>query len=144
MNIQSDLMAFFARNLWRKLWEATGLRIHDPETASSAKELCDIDECDPSGRLSTLDEDGDGIVTPKDIQRSLRDFLGLSISEDETTLADYVHSFADTTNTGEVTLEDFEQFCTEMPQVYDNQKWRLAFPKPVVPTEKTEESAAAA
>ena len=141
MNIQSDLMAFFARNLWRKLWEATGLRIHDSNDSSNLSEdECSIETCDPEGRLSTLDSDGDGIVTPEDIQHALRDFLGLSISEDETTLADYVYSFADTTGDGTVTTEDFEIFCTEMPQEYKNQKWRLAFPKPVAPEPEMEKA----
>lgn len=132
-------MGFFARNLWRKLWEATGLRIDEvSDTSKSSKELCSMEACNPEGRLSTLDRDGDGIVTPQDIQFALKEFLGLSISEDQTILADYVYSFADTTGTGEVTLQDFEMFCTEMPEVYENQKWRLAFPKPKPPTEGSE------
>jgi len=134
VNIQAELMSFFARNLFRKLWEATELRMRDEDgrlkTATRPLgELCDVDECDPDGRLSTLDRDGDGVVTVDDVHVALRDFLGLSIDEEETTLAEYVHSFADTSGKGCVTVADFEVFCTEMPEVYESQKWRLAFPR---------------
>lgn len=129
VNVQSELMAFFARNLWRKLWEGMNSRIPD--------ELCGVDGCNPEGRLATLDSDGDGFVTVEDIHAALGEFLGLSIVEGETTLAEYVHLFADTNRSGEVTVEDIELFCTEIPLMYENQKWRLAFPRPVSPTENT-------
>jgi len=131
-NIHAELMSFFARNMWRKIWEAIG-----PEAttkngsviySNDPTELCTYD-CDPSERLERLDLDQDGIVTVDEIHNALRDVVGLSVDPTEKSLAEFVHSFADTTGDGVVTLEDFETFCEEMPAFYESQKWRLAFPK---------------
>jgi Ca2+-binding EF-hand superfamily protein len=128
INIQGELMAFFARNLWHRLWEASEAHL-DEEVA-----CCDLDDCNPAGRLNILDRDGDGIVTVEDIHLGLRDFLGLSVSSEEMTLAEYVHSFADTNGDGEVNLGDFEYFCKEdMPTIMANAKWQKVFPEPLDP-----------
>eukprot|EP00978_Attheya_sp_CCMP212_P034539 scaffold145101_cov59-Attheya_sp.AAC.2 len=149
VNVHAELMSYFARNLWRKIWEAVApkrpsLLVQDDEDQDSVQDnsflptpydiLCvPDDECKPERRLELLDSDHDGIVSVDDIQTALRDLVGLSVHEDETSLAQFVHSFADTTGTGEVTLEDFEIFCSEMPALYERQKWRLAYPRQVSP-----------
>jgi hypothetical protein len=121
VNIQAELMTYFARNLWRKLWDALSDKLDD---CGGVK-----DECDPEARMAELDEEGSGVVTVDNIQTALRDLLGYSVDDREKTLAQFVHSFADTTNNGEVTVLDFEVFCSEMEDVYERDKWRLAFPK---------------
>eukprot|EP00565_Helicotheca_tamesis_P002962 CAMPEP_0185739786 /NCGR_PEP_ID=MMETSP1171-20130828/36254_1 /TAXON_ID=374046 /ORGANISM="Helicotheca tamensis, Strain CCMP826" /LENGTH=661 /DNA_ID=CAMNT_0028411441 /DNA_START=136 /DNA_END=2121 /DNA_ORIENTATION=+ len=132
-NVHAELMGFFARNMWRKIWDAIG----PPAVSKGGKiysndpsELCtSLEECDPEGRLSKLDREGNGVVTVDEIHDALRDVIGLSVDPEEKSLAEFVHSFADTTGNGVVTLEDFETFCEEMPAFYESQKWRLAFPR---------------
>jgi hypothetical protein len=148
INIQSELMGFFARNLWRQLWRATG------DALSVSEAWCENDDCHdddddydyesvPQGspvtvsssssyyfggnnsssttaaesrlRLSKLDRDGDGYLTVDDIRAALAEHLGLSIHPQEATLAEYIHSYADATGTGAVTVEDFELFCNGLP-----------------------------
>eukprot|EP00961_Rhodomonas_salina_P047181 633363-Rhodomonas_salina.1 len=121
-------MGFFARNLWRKIWEAIA-----PSFDGNCGIEGDPSECNPAGRISVVDGDGDGIVTVEDIHVALRDLVGLSVDDSEQTLAKFVHRFADTDGSGDVTVSDFETFCAEMPEVYENQKWRLAFPRPKNP-----------
>ena len=152
INIQSELMSYFARNLWRRLWDAS--------TKRAAESECMVEECSPEGRLALFDRDGDGVVTVEDIQVALRDFLGYSIHPEELTLAEFVHSIADTVGDGEVMLEDFgtccsdedlirveichlsvsisqigsflpcaEVFCDEIAEVYRNDEWRLKYDK---------------
>jgi len=124
VNLYSELMAFFAKNMWRKIWEAIG-----PNKTSGPKIDLGHHSCDPAGRLAKLDLDHDGIVSVDEIHVALRDVLGLSVDPTEKSLAEYVHSFADTTGDGVVNMSDFEVFCEEMPAFYEGQKWRLAFPK---------------
>lgn len=122
VNIHAELMSYFARNLWRKIWEAISPTITG---------LCSpTEECDPEGRLATLDLDEDGVISIDEIHAALRDVVGLSVDERERSLAQFVHSFADTDGDGKVTVEDFEIFCDEMPQVYKTDEWRLAYPRP--------------
>lgn len=149
INIHSELMSYFARNLWRRLWDATTVRNDAGE--------CIIEECSPESRLALFDRDGDGVVTVEDVQFALRDYLGYSIDERELTMAEFVHSIADTVGDGEVTLEDFgtfrwshdlvnvrsshhclfytffflatEVFCEEIAEVYRNDEWRLQHEK---------------
>ena len=157
INIHSELMSYFARNLWRRLWDATTIRDETGE--------CLIEECSPESRLALFDRDGDGVVTVEDVQVALHDFLGYSVDERELTMAEFVHSIADTVGDGEVTLEDFgtfpgltsslfglffffcsslsnsnflsdphslfsiEVFCDEIAEVYRNDEWRLAYKK---------------
>jgi len=119
VNIHAELMGYFARNLWRKIWEAISPKLSG---------LCDpVDECDPEGRLEALDLDEDGVLSVDEIHAALRDVVGLSVDENEKSLAQFVHSFADTSGDGSVTLQDFETFCEEMPQAYKRDEWRLAF-----------------
>ena len=142
INIQTELMGFFARNLWRRLWEATGVRMTDSAAAteasvsSSASSVDDVlvetPQQEAEDRLSVLDRDGDGIVTVEDIHVGLRDFLGLSVHDEEMTLAESVHSHADVTDSGTVTVDDFEVFCTGLPKEYKTaSKFDEAFPEPM-------------
>ena len=112
INIQSTLMSYFARNLWRKLWDATSKEISDS---------CAIDGC-PEARLEVLDRSGDGIVTVDEIQYALNNLLGYSVDEREKTLAKQVHEIADTTGDGKVTVADFEAFCDQFSEALED--WR--------------------
>ena len=106
VNIQSELITYFAKNLWKKLWDSISKEIED---------TCDVDnECNAEARLSALDRSGNGIVSVDEIQAALRDKLGLSIDRREQTLAEFVHSYADMTGNGEVALADFLVFCEEI------------------------------
>uniref|UniRef100_A0A7S4MI19 Calcineurin-like phosphoesterase domain-containing protein n=1 Tax=Odontella aurita TaxID=265563 RepID=A0A7S4MI19_9STRA len=173
VNIHAELMSFFARNVWRKIWEAVSpeRRLLE-ECGEDPDEECGIDAdpgtCDPRGRFEALavakgggkrgvgvgggaggggngghgknpippgsssdddDDDDDNVLTVDDIHMALSDVLGLSVDDTERSLAKFVHNFADTTGDGRVTLADFEQFCEEMPGVYEQNKWRLAYPR---------------
>lgn len=135
INIHSELMAFFARGMFRKLWEATGELIPDPNSvADNATQPVNLDRLEGKLRLSVLDRDQDGYVTIDDIHCSLRDYLGLSVDDNYKTLAEHVHACADVTGNGKVTVEDFEVFCsTGMPRELKLQepKWHEAFPDPL-------------
>ena len=126
VNIHAELMSYFARNLWRKIWEHVG-----PENANI---ICESeDECDAFGRLTRLSHiDGSGEVTIDDIHYALSDMLGLSVDEKEKSLAKFIHNFADTSGDGKVTLEDLQTFCSEMPALYENDSWRLKTERRVV------------
>lgn len=143
VNVYAELMSFFSRNLWRKIWEAItpaamaadqGKELDDLDLdLSELDKLCSTDDnCLPEQRLSVLDYDKSGVVTVENIQTALSDILHLSVDDSgmETTLAEFVHSFADADSDGVVTLEDLKSFCDEIGEIYDNQKWRLAFPRP--------------
>jgi 2',3'-cyclic-nucleotide 2'-phosphodiesterase (5'-nucleotidase family) len=119
INVQSELMSYFARNLWRKIWEALSKELGD---------TCGIDDCGSEERLKKLDSTGDGTVTVEEIQAALRDYLGLSVDDRELTLAEFVHSFADTNGDGTVTKRDMDVFCEELDNLYDTGGWRL-YPK---------------
>lgn len=139
INIQTELMGFFTRNLFRKLWEATGERIPDPEEKleEMSHPVPALEEVESRLRISVLDRDGDGIVTVDDIHFGLGEFLGLSVSEEEKTLAEYIHTYADVTGDGNVTVDDFEYFCTGLPrETTPLRKWSDAFPD-VLPEEET-------
>lgn len=124
MNIHAELMAYFARNVWRKVWEGIGPTLEAGQTFRKASDICN-----PWERLEKLDLDNDGIVSVEEIHCALRDTVGLSVDDDEMTLAKFVHSFADTSGDGIVDIADFKIFCSEMPMLYENDKWRLAFPR---------------
>lgn len=118
-NMHAELMTFFARNLWRKMWEAI-----------APDESCSVDDdCDPEGRMQRLDLNGDGEVTIEDIHLALHDLVGLHTDPNEKSLAEFVLNYADTSHNGKITADDMRSFCSEMPEIYDSQKWRLAFPK---------------
>jgi len=59
----------------------------------------------------------------------LRDFLGLSVDNNEKMLAKHVHSIADATENGKVTKDDFELFCLGAPPDFKPvpRKWSEAF-----------------
>jgi 2',3'-cyclic-nucleotide 2'-phosphodiesterase (5'-nucleotidase family) len=118
VNVHAELMSYFARNLWRKIWDGISPAFEIPS------------HCDPASRLAQLDIDHDGVVSVEEMHAALRDVVGLSVDDRELSLAKFVHSFADTTGSGEVTLEDFKVFCSEMDELYERDKWRLAYPKP--------------
>ena len=86
-----------------------------------------------------MDTTGKGVVTVEDIHRLLKDKLSLSVDEREMTLAQYVHSFADTNGDGTVTKTDFELFIRDMEQNYDEEEkiWRLPFPRPPIEIAET-------
>lgn len=143
VNIYAELMSFFSRNLWRRLWEAItptviaaekGQAVEDLDIdISTLDKLCEVESnCLPERRLSLLDLDDSGVVSVSDIQAALSEILHLSVDTTgtETSLAEFVYSFADADGDGVVTLEDMNSFCDEIPEIYDNQKWRLAFPRP--------------
>jgi hypothetical protein len=126
--IHAELMGYFARNLWRRLWDAISQEL---------SETCDLSEdCNPEGRLAALDTTGTGTVTVEEIQMALRDYLGFSVDDRELSLAEFVHSFADTTGDGKVALRDVELFCQEMKEDYENdEKWKPSYTNPTVRTE---------
>ena len=126
--IHAELMGYFARNLWRRLWDAISQEL---------SETCDLSEdCNPKGRLAALDISGTGTVTVEEIQLALRDYLGFSVDDREMSLAEFVHSFADTTGDGKVALRDFELFCEEMKEDYESdEKWRPSYTNPTMRTE---------
>lgn len=133
-NIHSELMGFFARSLFRKLWDATGELIPDPvdvlEEASHPAPT--LEEVEGRLRHSVLDRNGSGLITVDDIHFGLRDFLGLSVVDEVKFLAEAIHSCADVTGDGKVRVADFEQFCTVMPKEYRlPRKWSNAFPDPL-------------
>ena len=116
VNIQSELMGHFARGLWNLIWDAISEEVEDN---------CEQKLCDPKQRLEKLDTTGNGIVTVEEIQVALRDRLGLSIDRREQTLAHFVHSYADTTGDGKVTLADLKVFCNEIAESDERDRLRL-------------------
>ena len=94
------------------------------------EEITEVD-CLPERRLSVLDLDDTGTITVDDIHAALSDILMLSVDEsgEETTLAEFVHTFADADNDGRVSLGDLKAFCDELPDLYESEEWRLAFPR---------------
>ena len=110
VNIHAELMTYFARNLWRKLWDSISMEFatHCETSDTDVKVECLIDEC-----LDALDTTGDGTITVEEILVALRDRLGYSVDDRETTLAQFVHSFADMTGDGQVTRKDLKIFCDE-------------------------------
>ncbi len=139
INIQSELMGFFARNLFRKLWKATGKYMSTEDLLDLEEEGCskaEMSELESQLRLSVLDQNGDGILSVEDIHIGLRDYLGLSVYEEEMSLAKIIHGYADVTDSGRVTVEDFEIFCTgglppEFRPLKRSNSLNRAFPEPV-------------
>lgn len=86
MNVHAALIAFFARNLWRSLWEKI------------------------EGDMTLIDVDRDGVLTVDEIHAALQSVLGLSADPTERSLARFVFDFADLTGDGRITLADFQQF----------------------------------
>ncbi|KAI2489583.1 hypothetical protein MHU86_25002 [Fragilaria crotonensis] len=78
VNIYAELMSYFARNLWRKIWEAV---------QPSPTEDCD-DTCMSEERLELLDRDHDGVIGIPEIHAALGDKLGLSVDANEMSLGD--------------------------------------------------------
>lgn len=142
INIQSELMGFFARNLFRKLWKATGKHMSSEDLLDLEEEGCskaEMSELESQLRLNVLDQNGDGILSVEDIHIGLRDYLGLSVYEEEMSLAKIIHGYADITDSGRVTVEDFEIFCTgglppEFRPLKRNNSLNQAFPEPVEKT----------
>jgi len=124
VNIHAELMGYFARNLWRKLWDATTERI-DPAIIHTDEEARE--------RLKILNKSITGVLTVDEIQAALNELLGYSVDDREKTLAEFVHSFADTSGDGTVSLLDMEVFCEEMAELYERDRWRLAFGRTSAP-----------
>lgn len=131
VNIHAELMSYFARILWRAIWEGI------------SSELCGEmkfgDECDadPEERLKYLDQNDDGVLDVQDIHAALNNVLGLSVDDAEFMLARFVHSYADTNGSGVVTIRDFKIFAEEMGSVYESDRWRQKLPMREVPAEPT-------
>jgi len=128
-NIHAELMSYFARNIWKRLWEAISEEIDDECSISSFAA-----DCHPEEMIKAMNSSGKGVVTVEDIHRLLKEKLGLSVHEEEMTLAQYVHSFADTNGDGTVSKRDFELFIKDMERNYDEEEdiWRLPFPRPPI------------
>ena len=122
-------MGYFARNLWRKIWDDLSAKLANECDTETTEDGEDAMNCFPEERLETLDQDNDGKVSIEEIQAALEEIVGLSVDNRELSLAKFVHDYADTNGTGEVTLEDMEIFCTEMQEVHERDQWRLAFAK---------------
>ena len=105
VNIQAELMVYFARNLWRKLWRAV---------AEEVQRSRDMDSNNAADYLDVLDQSGDGTVTVEEIQLALRTMLGISIDKREKTFATFIHNYADTTGNGKVTITDIRHFMEEL------------------------------
>mmetsp|Transcript_20061 Transcript_20061/g.43178 ORF Transcript_20061/g.43178 Transcript_20061/m.43178 type:complete len:706 (-) Transcript_20061:47-2164(-) len=112
VNVQSEIMTFIAKSLWRRLWE------HMTDELTMEREddediVCTEDSC-PLERIELMDTDLNGVIEIHDIQQALEDFLGFSVDERELTLATMIHDFADMDGDGKVTMNDFELYCREM------------------------------
>lgn len=127
VNIHAELMSYFARSLWRKLWNAISDEVDDE--ACMLREECN-ESFNPEGFLDVLDLTGDGNVSVEEIQIALQEKLGLSVDNRETALAKFIHSFADTNGDGTVTLHDFKVFCKEMQQDENDQLQLTEYPRP--------------
>jgi hypothetical protein len=130
VNIQAELMTYFAGNLWRRIWDKLSVELDEDCDAElyDAEEDDDCDgapSCNPELRFETLDQDGDGVVSVDEIQEALSDLAGISVDPREKTLAEFVHEFADATGSGEVTVEDLEIFCRDLGERYEREKMRL-------------------
>lgn len=139
MNVQTELMGFFARNLFRKLWKATRKHLSSADLVQLEQEARKnqpdgVAELEGQLRMSVLDRDGDNILSIEDIHVGLRDNLGLSVYGDEMMLAKYIHRYADVNGDGIVTIDDFEIFCNGgLPkefQALPSRAWTKAFPEP--------------
>lgn len=140
-NIQAELMSYFARNLWRRIWDSLSQKIDAECNVESIDDNGnDLSECQPEARLETLDVDRDGKISVSEIQDALDDLVGLSVDNRELTVAQFVHDFADTTGNGEVTLDDMRTFCDEMSEIHERDQWRLAFKKQAVDRKLVEDS----
>jgi len=106
MNIHAELMSFCAKNLWRKIWD----EISPTLTISPC---APIEGYEAEERLDILDLNDDGVVCVDDILAALRDVAEVSVHEDEQSLAQFVHSYADISGDGRITLRDFEIFCDD-------------------------------
>ena len=138
INIQAELMTYFARNLWRRIWDHLSRELDaecEAEPEDQAVIECgegEFEGCNPELRLSTLDADKDGKISVNEMQNALAEFAGLSVDNRELSLARFVHEYADQTGNGEVTLEDLEVFCEEMRRadaVHERVQWQKAFEK---------------
>jgi len=112
VNINSELMGHFARNLWQRLWAEISREIGEQPCSLDAEVPCDAEE-----RLAVLDRDGTGYVSVDDIKYALKEKLGYSIDKREDTLAKFVHSYADQSGSGRVTKQDFEILCEQMMEL---------------------------
>ena len=113
INISSELMGHFARNLWQRLWAEISREIGDEQPYfNDAGAQCAAEE-----RLAALDRDGSGFVTVEDIKYALKEKLGYSIDNREDTLAKFVHSYVDQSGDGRVTKKDFLILSEQMMEL---------------------------
>ena len=115
VNIHAEIMTYLARSIWRKMFSSITNKYEDVEE-----------------RFQTLDLDSDGIVTVEEIQVALRDIVGLSVHSDELSLAKFVHSYADISGDGQLTMEDMIIFDEEIERSIRNERRsRFSFGKDV-------------
>ena len=105
VNIQAELMGYFARTLWRKLWRAIGDHVSEHPK---------LDENTPADYIEVVDQSGDGTVTVDELQEALRTMLGISIDKREDTFAKFIIDYADTTGNGKITKDDIMHFMDEL------------------------------
>lgn len=122
-------MSYCARDLW---WKLRNGMFKMANKEGDRKLL--------SNQLQKLDVDGDGEVPMKEIQLALQNVLWCSIEESEVSLlAEFVHSFADMTHDGRVTLKDLKVFAAEREELSERndgwddlspeQKWGVLVPQ---------------
>lgn len=115
VNVQSELLFYFARNLWRKLWESISEALGENcEVEIDGERDCMVDE-----HLELLDINNDGEISVEEIQLALREHLGFVVDNSEKTLGKFIHTFADLSGDGKVTYEDLEMFCEEILDLYE-------------------------
>jgi 2',3'-cyclic-nucleotide 2'-phosphodiesterase (5'-nucleotidase family) len=114
VNVQAELMSYFAKSLWRGIWDRLSEKLEEECDVTNVGLDSNIEACHPNLRLEALDTDHDGVISVNDIQHALKDILGLSVDEREQSLAEVIHDFADTKSTGKVTLIDIQNFCEEI------------------------------
>lgn len=114
VNIHAEILTYFARNTWRKIWDGIADKLEGD---------IGVDE-----RLDELDLNKDGEVSVEEILAALKDIAGYSTHEDKLALAKYVHSFADISGDGKLTLEDLIMFDEEIERsVRNERKERFSF-----------------
>ena len=122
VNIQAELMGYFARTLWRKLWKAISEYVHEHPK---------LDENKPGDYIEVVDQSGDGTVTVEELQDALRTMLGVSIDSREQTFAKFIIDYADTTGNGKITKADIIHFMDELNddgELSENDKVRVSKP----------------
>lgn len=132
VNVQSELMSFFAKTAWLRLWQ----HMTEELLGEDEEQECTDGNC-PLERFTMLDMEGKGFISIADIQHALRGFLKYSIDDRETSLAELIHAHADHDEDGLVTMADVEHYCSEMATSLDGE-WALSYDRAVKAIEAME------